>query len=67
MELDLLQVAALILGPTGAAYVGVRTSLDGVRESVREIKEDVKEINRMVTSNASRIAALEVRATRERK
>lgn len=36
----ILGVVALILGPTGGVYVGIRAGLNGTREAVRRIEKD---------------------------
>lgn len=38
----IIGVVALILGPTGGVYVGIRAGLNGTRESVRRIEMDTK-------------------------
>lgn len=57
----ILQSLALILGPSGAAYVGVKTAVNGMRADVKEIKGDVKEVKTVQTQNRERLAVLEVK------
>lgn len=56
---ELWQVAALVLGPAGAAWVGVKTALNGTRQSVAEIKEDVKDLRAEVRGNREEIIRLQ--------
>jgi hypothetical protein len=60
----LIQLAILIFGPTGAAFVGVKLTLNGTREDVREIKADVKALGGTVTGLDKRVTVIEDRADR---
>ena len=55
----LIQLAIVLLGPTGAAYVGVRVSLNGTRENVRELKRDVSKLSTDMTDVRERLARIE--------
>lgn len=46
MELDLrmIELAAIVLGPGGAVYVGMRTALNGMKGDMREIKRDLRDV-----------------------
>jgi len=44
----LIQLAVLVLGPTGAVWVSVKASLNGMREDVRELKHDMKDVRERV-------------------
>jgi hypothetical protein len=59
---ELLLAAGVILGPSGAAFVGVRVALNGVKEDVKEIKKHVREINGTVGEHGEKIAVLEERS-----
>jgi hypothetical protein len=59
---ELLLAAGVILGPSGAAFVGVRVALNGVKEDVKEIKKHVREINGTVALHGEKIAVLEERS-----
>ena len=54
-----LQLVAYTLGPFGAAWVGVKTSLNGMRSDSKETRADVKEIRSMVSDHATRLAVIE--------
>lgn len=66
MDAQLLQTLAMILGPTGAAYAGVKVSLNGTKARVERIENKfdayidttVKENNELL----QRVATLEERA-----
>lgn len=60
---QLFQIVAVVLGPAGAAYVGVRTAVNGMRADVKEIKGDVKELRGDVAKHGERLAVLETRET----
>lgn len=49
----------IILGPTGAAWVGVRTALNGTRERVRKIDEVTSHMGREMTDVRVRVAKIE--------
>lgn len=44
----MIQLAALVLGPTGAVWVSVKASLNGMRDDVRELKHDMKDVRERV-------------------
>lgn len=44
----ILGAIALIFGPSGAAFVAVKYSLNGTRDSVRRIEANVKEVSAKV-------------------
>ena len=60
---ELLTLVAMVAGPGGAAWVAVKSSVNGLRDDVREIKADVKCIHTSVTrievEHGERIAKLE--------
>ena len=58
---ELLQIAAMIFGPAGAGYMGVKASLNGTREDVREIKKTVTHMNGHLSDTRTRVAVLEER------
>ena len=53
------QAIAVILGPAGAAFVGVKVAVNGMREDVREIKGDVKDMRKDVAAHETRLTVLE--------
>lgn len=57
----LIQVAAIVLGPAGAAWAGVRVSLNGTRQDVRDIKTEVSGIRGDVSNLRERVARVEGR------
>lgn len=57
----LIQLAIVLLGPGGAAYVGVRVSLNGTKENVRELKKDVGKLSTDMTDVRERVARIEGR------
>ena len=44
MDDNLLQMIALIAGPTGGAWIAVKTTLNGTRAQVSDIAKDVSAI-----------------------
>jgi len=58
---QIVQWVAMIAGPTGAAYVGVKAAVNGMRSDVTEIKADVKELRNGQSRNRERIVAVETR------
>lgn len=58
---QILAILAPIIGSSGAAWVGVKVSLNGTRERVREIHAEVKEIREHQIDQESRVAVLEDR------
>lgn len=57
----LIQLALVVLGPTGAAWVGVRASLNGTRRAVAETRQDVKEIRAVLGQHGDRLTRIETR------
>lgn len=57
--IPLIQGIGLILGPTGAAWIAVKASLNGTKADVAEIKADVKEIRGAQIMHGERLARLE--------
>jgi hypothetical protein len=60
------KVAAYILGPAGAAWVGVKSSLNGLRNQVKDLhisdrkrEQDLGEIKDTVGSTQQRVARIE--------
>jgi hypothetical protein len=60
----ILLLAVIVLGPAGAAYVGVKASLNGFKaftmDKLTIICSDVKELNGKVVNNEKDIAVLKV-------
>ena len=52
-------VLLAIIGPSGAAWVGVRTALNGTREAVRDLQRDMRELRDDVQDVRERVARLE--------
>ena len=59
MPPEFLALVAMIFGPAGAAYVGVKVSLNGMRSDVTEIKADVKALYKGQGIHGERLMALE--------
>jgi hypothetical protein len=59
MTPEMWQVVAVLLGPAGAAWAGVKMGLNGARADIKEIKGDVKEIRGDVSKHAERLAVIE--------
>ena len=62
-----MQVMALVLGPTGGAWLGVKAALNGLRAGQadlrvgqKEIREDVLKLHDKIDDHSKRIAVLEV-------
>jgi len=49
-EMDALQVLVLALGPAGAAWAGVKVSLNGTVNRVRRVEEKLDEMSRDMAS-----------------
>ena len=58
---SLWQVLTLVFGPAGAAWLGVKVSLNGARADIREIKSDVKDLHTEVSRHSERLAVVEDR------
>lgn len=52
-------LAAVVFGPTGAAWVGVRTALNGTRERVKKIDATVDRMGSEVTDVRERVSKIE--------
>ena len=52
------QLLALVLGPSGAAWVGVKMALNGTREQVKDLKGDIKALSKDVRDNRDHIIRL---------
>jgi hypothetical protein len=61
MPQAIIGVLVLALGPGGAAYVGVKLSLNGIREDVHEIKGDVKELRLSQQRHSERLTKVETK------
>lgn len=61
MDAEILKFIGMILGPTGAAWYGVKASVNGMREDVREIKKRVTAIDGRVQSNRVELASMKER------
>ena len=59
---EMLQLAAMVLAPGGAAWVGVRVSVNGMREDIKGIKRDVSETRKDLSKHGERIATLEAKS-----
>lgn len=66
MDPELLRVAAMILGPGGAVYVGFKAGMNGLREDVsdiritqRETRDEVKGLRQDMTDVRERVAGIE--------
>lgn len=54
----LAQTLGLVFGPTGAAWLAVKSSLNGTKADIREIKADVKDVQTTVNKHSIDIAVL---------
>jgi len=64
----LAQLVLVILGPTGAAWAGVRAALNGTKKSVEHLTADVREMRHELADVRERVAGLEAKiATRSRR
>src|SRR5690606_4952849 len=64
----LIQLLIVILGPTGAAWAGVRAALNGTRRNVESLTTDVREMRNDLADLRERVAGLEAKiATRSRR
>jgi hypothetical protein len=61
MSPEMWQAVAVIVGPAGAAWIGVKVAVNGMREDVREIKGDVKDLRVTVNQHGERLAVLDSR------
>jgi hypothetical protein len=67
MEVTTIELLALLLGPTGAAWVGVRAGLNGAKQDIKDIKNDsrdakieMKELSRAILDNRIAIRELQI-------
>lgn len=51
--------ASVVLGPTGAAWVGVRTALNGTRERVKRIDKTLDRMDGDLTEVRERVSKIE--------
>lgn len=56
---SLWMVLAAILGPSGAAYMGVKVGLNGLKKEVAEIKEWLSMLDQRSQTHGERLASLE--------
>lgn len=69
MSSDFIQIAVVIgsiVGPAGAAWAGVKVSLNGTRERVKEIQAEVKEHTGQLAKVDTRLTVIEDRSKRVR-
>lgn len=64
---ELAQSVGIVFGPSGAAWIGVKLSLNGTRKKVDEIHADMKEMRKDVTDTQTRVTVLEVHQGIERR
>lgn len=57
----LIQLAVVVFGSGGAAWYGVRATLNGTRENVRDLKRDVGKLSTDMTDVRERVARIEGR------
>jgi hypothetical protein len=55
-------IAALVFGPGGAAWIGVKVALNGTREKVREIHDTLEDVRDDVTTLKVDVARLKERS-----
>ena len=55
----LLIFAGAVIGPAGAAWAGVKVSLNGTKEDIAEIKTDMRAISKAVSRNTTEIVRLD--------
>ena len=53
----------MILGPTGAAWAGVRAALNGTRKNVEHLTTDVREMRHHLADLRERVAGVEATIT----
>ena len=61
MDDNLLQMIALIAGPTGGAWIAVKTTLNGTRAQVSEIAKDVSAIRESLSDHRVFMSRLDER------
>ena len=62
MGTEIIAALIAVFGSGGAAWAGVKVSLNGTREKVREIHADVKTLGVDVTNLKVQVARLEERS-----
>lgn len=65
MTPETLQLLLMVLGPPGAAYVGVKVSLNGMKEQVKRIDDNVTSLLKDSAKKGERLAVLESRMDRK--
>lgn len=60
-ELTLVELAGMILGPSGGAFLAVKAAFNGVVSDVTEIKGDVKELGHKLEKQTIHQVRLESR------
>jgi hypothetical protein len=43
MEVDLLQILGVTVGPGGAVYLGIKMALNGLRKDLAQARSDIRE------------------------
>ena len=61
MDDNLLQMIALIAGPTGGAWIAVKTTLNGTRAQVSDIAKDVSAIRESLSDHRGFMSRLDER------
>jgi hypothetical protein len=61
MEENFLQMVALIAGPTGGAWIAVKTTLNGTRAQVSDIAKDVSAIRESLSDQKAFVSRLDER------
>ncbi len=44
MELETIELLAIVFGPGGATFVGLRMALNGMKGDMKEIKRDLRDV-----------------------
>ena len=57
---NIWQILALVVGPAGASWVGVKVALNGARADIREIKDDMRTLHTKVDQHHTRLAVIEI-------
>ncbi len=55
------QIAAMILGPSGTAYVGVKVSLNGLQRGQNRIFKHLSKVDTRLNEHGERIATIEAK------
>ena len=61
MNPETIQSLALVLGPAGAAWVGVKVGLNGLRARVEKIEKVTDETRHHVGTHGERLARIETK------